>query len=275
MIETTLKRSVFNAPTMNRGATGQPQGFAPTERGVEVKRSTCVSHNDWHLTTEQLSALLDGQLSSDEQARLQTHLHACQQCQLRLADLRQTVALLHALPQPSLPRSFTLPVDDAVVTPISAHSQRAAQLRRSTRPGYIRTTMRTLSAIAAVLGIVFLLSTALPLVQGRSAQFSASSAQPIRPTGAGGSNPSQATKDGLPANNTTPQTTLTPHATTPHATATPEATAQAKQVQPGLPVPAPFLDLNNGGSRALLGLLLLIAGILSFILFSRKRLSKP
>jgi hypothetical protein len=233
-----------------------------------------VSHNDWHLTTEQLSALLDGQLSSDEQAQLQTHLRACQQCQLRLADLRQTVALLHALPQPSLPRSFTLPVDDAVVTPISAHSQRATQLRRPTRPGYIRTTMRTLSAIAAVLGIAFLLSTALPLVQGRSAQFSASSAQPIRPTGAGGNNPSQATKDGLPADNTTPQTALTPHATTPHATATPEATAQAGQVQPTPPVHTPLLDLNNGGERALLGLLLLIAGILSFILFSRKRISK-
>lgn len=233
-----------------------------------------MSHNDWHLTTEQLSSLLDGQLSSDEQARLQTHLHACQQCQFRLADLRQTVALLHALPQPSLPRSFTLPVDDAVVTPISAHSQRATQVRRPARPGYIRTTMRTLSAIAAVLGIVFLLSTALPLVQGQSVQFSASKAQPARSTGAGSTNPSQATRNGLPADKATPQTALTPHATTPHATATPEATAQARQVQPGPPVPAPFLDLNNGGERTLLGLVLLIAGLLGFILFSRRKLSK-
>jgi len=239
-----------------------------------------VSHNDWHLTTEQLSALLDGQLSPDEQTRFQAHLRACQQCQLRLADLRQTVTLLHALPRPPLPRSFTLPVGDAVVTPIAAdnnstNSKTTTQTRRPARRGYIRTTMRTLSAIAAVLGMVFLLSTALPLLQGRPTGFSAaSSAQPAKST-AGSSNHAQG---GQSLDKTTPQTALTPRATIPHATAappataTPEATAQVPQ--PVTPVHAPLLDLNNTAERALLGLVLLIAGVLSFILFSRRKLSK-
>ncbi|HEU5229806.1 MAG TPA: hypothetical protein VFU49_18450 [Ktedonobacteraceae bacterium] len=238
-----------------------------------------MSHNDWHLTTEELSALLDGQLSSEEQA--QQHLNTCKQCQLRLADLRQTVQLLHALPQPHLPRSFTLPVSDAVVTPISAHrdsgvgrlnSQPAPQLRRRARSGYMRTTMRTLSTLAAVLGIVFLLSTALPFAQGNPA------AAPSTSFGSAPANTAAATKDqsqtgqGALATKTAPQTTLTPRAVTPRATATPETTAHAFPLS-GTPV-HPLIDLNNAGERALLGLALLILGILSLILLSRRRASK-
>src|SRR5215469_2615502 len=62
-----------------------------------------------HLTIEQLSAILDKQLSPQEWAVCRAHLSTCQQCQGMLADLRQTSALLHALPQPELPRSFVLP----------------------------------------------------------------------------------------------------------------------------------------------------------------------
>ncbi len=235
-----------------------------------------MSHNDWHPTTEQLSALLDEQLASDEQARLQTHLRTCQQCQLRLADLQQTVTLLHALPQPVLPRSFMLPVDDAVVTPISAsrrgtaHSQSATQLRRPARPGYIRTTMRTLSAIAAILGIVFLLSTALPLVQGTPTNFSAAVPAQSAKSTAGGSN--NQSPGGQSLDKTTPQTGLTPRATTPHATATPASTVQAPQ--PVTPVNPPLFDLNNVGERAFLGLILLVAGVAGFFLLSRWRTSK-
>lgn len=233
-----------------------------------------MSHNDWHLTTDQLSALLDGQLSSDEQA--QEHLHTCKQCQLRLADLQQTVKLLHALPQPRLPRSFTLPVSDAVVTPISAPrksttNQPASQHRR-TRSGYMRTTMRTLSTLAAVLGIAFLLSTALPFAQGRStpSPSAASSSAPVN-TAAATKDQSQ-TGQGALATKTTPQTTLTPRAVTPHATATP-ATAPHAPPLPGTPA-RPLIDLNNAGERALLGLALLILGILSLLILSRRRASK-
>ena len=62
-----------------------------------------------HLTTEQLSAFLDKQLTPQEQAFFDAHMQSCSRCQNALGELRRTVVLLHALPQPSLPRSFTLP----------------------------------------------------------------------------------------------------------------------------------------------------------------------
>ncbi len=64
-----------------------------------------------HLTTEQLSALLDKEASAEEQAQWEAHLSTCPQCQRALTALRQTVAMLHALPQPTLPRSFVLSME--------------------------------------------------------------------------------------------------------------------------------------------------------------------
>src|SRR6266568_3115535 len=69
-----------------------------------------------HLTTEELSAFLDEQLSSQERTTIEAHLQTCERCQHELASLRQTVALLRALPQPALPRSFVLP---AAKVPVS------------------------------------------------------------------------------------------------------------------------------------------------------------
>jgi len=61
-----------------------------------------VAQENHHLTTEQLSAHLDGQLSDLEQSQLEAHLKTCEWCQQALTDLRRTVALLHALPRPAL-----------------------------------------------------------------------------------------------------------------------------------------------------------------------------
>ena len=49
--------------------------------------------HDGHLTTEQLSASFDKQLSSQEQAVFDAHISTCQQCQNKLSDLRLTAAL--------------------------------------------------------------------------------------------------------------------------------------------------------------------------------------
>ncbi|GAC1624569.1 MAG: hypothetical protein NVS4B7_15260 [Ktedonobacteraceae bacterium] len=70
-----------------------------------------AKYNEGHLTTEQLSAFLDQQLSPQEQVICKLHLQTCEHCQSTLATLQQTVALLKALPAPSLPRSFVLPAD--------------------------------------------------------------------------------------------------------------------------------------------------------------------
>src|SRR5436309_2497563 len=77
---------------------------------IETNWSTGVpKHDDRHLTTTQLSALIDKQLSAQELALCKAHLQSCQQCQSALAGLQQTVALLQAMPEPALPRSFALP----------------------------------------------------------------------------------------------------------------------------------------------------------------------
>ncbi len=65
--------------------------------------------HDEHLTTEQLSAFFDKQLSAGEQTVFDAHLSTCQQCQQNLSDMRLTIALLRAIPEEEVPRSFVLP----------------------------------------------------------------------------------------------------------------------------------------------------------------------
>ncbi|GEM_PF-1381457 len=57
---------------------------------------------------EQLSAYVDGQLSSREERALEGHVASCESCRQALAELRSVVALLRATPQAVVPRSFAL-----------------------------------------------------------------------------------------------------------------------------------------------------------------------
>jgi len=61
-----------------------------------------------HIDGELLSAYLDGQVKPDEVRRVEAHLGTCPACQSKLASLRQTVTMLHALPRVPVPRAFTL-----------------------------------------------------------------------------------------------------------------------------------------------------------------------
>lgn len=131
-------------------------------------------HN-WEQQRERLSALLDNQLDEQERAALEAHLRDCAECQAELASLRQTRALLRALPQPALPRNFTLSLDLAAETPpktTPAHrpSPQPAQLptslqrareQRWKRPVQV---MQWLSTVAAVLGLVLVLSSAFSTI---------------------------------------------------------------------------------------------------------------
>jgi anti-sigma factor RsiW len=65
---------------------------------------------DWDAQRETLSAYLDGRLPSEDADSLRRHLRTCSRCAEELAELRQVVLLLRALPRPALPRSFTLPL---------------------------------------------------------------------------------------------------------------------------------------------------------------------
>jgi hypothetical protein len=61
-----------------------------------------------HLADELLSALIDAQLSPDEESAAHAHLGTCAACQTRLQELRSVVVLLRALPSMEPPRAFAL-----------------------------------------------------------------------------------------------------------------------------------------------------------------------
>jgi anti-sigma factor RsiW len=55
-----------------------------------------------HDQTDQLSALIDGELAERERLALEAHVSTCEDCRATLAVLRATVADLHTLAQPEL-----------------------------------------------------------------------------------------------------------------------------------------------------------------------------
>lgn len=74
-----------------------------------IKRLSTTEHER---VREDLSAFLDGQLSSRQRSRVEKHLVQCADCRAELESLRQTVSLLHSAPTLKLPRSFLLPASE-------------------------------------------------------------------------------------------------------------------------------------------------------------------
>ncbi len=239
-----------------------------------------MAQQDRHLTTEDLSAFLDGQLSPSEQAQWESHLHTCEQCRHELADLRLTVNLMRALPQPALPRSFALPADAgfSTIMPVAASSrtQRTTAAAPRRWPLYARNAVRVVSTLAAVLGLFFLLSGL------------------IGTSGMGGSTAS-GTSASVPSFAAQHPSTTSSGAASGDGAATPQASAQRQpSSQPALPTPtqpeagplrngaaiqpadrlpprteqaspiATYFDLSTAGGRAALGLLLLVVGLIGF-----------
>ena len=115
-------------------------------------------HSDWERQREALSALLDDELDVTQRRSLEGHLAECEQCRTELASLRRTRALLRAMPQPPLPRSFTLPVETAAsVRSISAAPSRSRQ--RETRSGALPRLAQRVGSLAAAVGLVLLIGT--------------------------------------------------------------------------------------------------------------------
>ncbi|HLX39439.1 MAG TPA: zf-HC2 domain-containing protein [Ktedonobacteraceae bacterium] len=257
-----------------------------------------MAQDDRHLTTEQLSALLDKQLSSQEQAEFNAHLQVCQQCQKALADLRQTVTLLHALPQPVLPRSFVLPATQA--TPSMAaniqdeqrhhghpvHLTSITRRRRTYHVGAItRQSVRVLSTIAAIIGIVFILSSFLVSNQhGITTASTTSSSGTVHspatsePRINGHSTPGQGVQ-GTTCNQSSPGTlpcdAHTPSTTSPlqkptaigSGNGTPQVISRNSQNQ----TQSPPIDLNSPQVHLGLGAVLLLIGILGVVLTRKRR----
>lgn len=219
-----------------------------------------MAKQEQHLTTARLSAQLDGQLSSAEQAQSEAHLQTCGTCQQQLAELRQTVALLRALPQPRLPRSFTLSTADATLPqhiaetarPLAPIVPRPLRPKRSGWPPYIAGAVRVISTLAAVLGIVFLLSSLFGTIIGvPSSSNVATTAAPANPQ-----KPQVVTPRFAGVATPTPTIVTTPTLTSPPNS--PVSVAQH------------FFALNLASTRALLGLALLLLGIVGFIVVARR-----
>ena len=70
---------------------------------------------------EELSAFLDGRLSTVESGRLEEHLASCEPCRRHLNELRAVVEGLRALPPVPAPRSFALRPEqvEATRTPVA------------------------------------------------------------------------------------------------------------------------------------------------------------
>lgn len=228
-----------------------------------------MAKQDRHLTTTELSAFLDGQLSLQEQVRCDAHLKTCEQCRQTLAALRQTVTLLHALPQPPLPRSFLLSSDEAFAPSAARQVPNVSvielPIRRIVRPGYIQNTLRSLSALAAIVGLFFLLSgifSAIPYhVAGET-----STASPAVPAATNHSveSPTAKTSPGAVTPNMTPAARIT----TPSPNAKPVFESQAPTPLRSLLV---AFNFSTQQGRALTGLVLLVIGTVSFFFLTRLR----
>lgn len=264
--------------------------------------------------TEQLSAYLDKQpLSAEEQSQMEAHLNTCEQCQQELADLRHTVALLHALPQPALPRSFMLPLDINIQTSVEDEPTEAepvpiavAAARRRRReadstsnrgwPTYVRVALRTVSAIAAVVGLALFLSGMInSFAPGATmtANYNRPMAANSRSQASQGSSDSGENTQGstaAPQLSPSSRETITPPATAVAIRATPiaEATATTAIAHRETPAvsnkaakPAPriessrspiilFFDLSTGPGRLGFGFLLLLLGVMGYIVFKQR-----
>lgn len=232
-------------------------------------------HSNEHLTTAQLSAYLDKELTRDELVLCEAHLQTCPRCRAALADLRVTSALLHGMPQVDVPRSFVLPANLAAlpVTPARSES-RAIQPMRSQY--VIKRSLRALSTLAAVVGLLFILFGAVSsLSRGGYGMNSAVMA----PSNSAGQEATPPSASGTP-NSTLPSERATAQAALARATAraqrqqtpvaTPTAPAPAESPGPQISPPA-VLDLGQPEGRLSIGAALLVLGILGVLLTRRSR----
>jgi anti-sigma factor RsiW len=150
-------------------------------------------HSDLAAQRERLSALLDGELDAEQRRALERHLVGCGECQRELAALREVRTLLRALPTPTPPRSFALPLDAPVpaampdevarthqedVPPYAAAASASslAPERQAARISARLRLMRTIGQIAAVMGLALLASSIILGAHTSQSQMSAASA---------------------------------------------------------------------------------------------------
>jgi anti-sigma factor RsiW len=226
-------------------------------------------HEDWDLQRERLSAYLDDELDAAEREPLERHLAQCEECRAALAELRQTRALLRALPAPTLPRSFALPIETpANVRSIAQTPTTPARIRA--RNGTASRLAQRIGSLAAAVGVVLLLGSWIVGLHGGPS--GASSASRASQGGAAARQNTQLTTAGAPATHTPPvfagstrgadvatNAGATPAATQPTATATAEPTTTAQPAGGGSTSSAPVVPLTGAG-LLFGGIVLVVAG---------------
>ena len=237
--------------------------------------------HDEHLTTEQLSASFDKQLSPQEQAVFDAHISSCQQCQNKLADLRLTATLLHSLPVEEVPRSFVLPHNVSILpdrtirqdAPVTALPNRQRQQR-----SMLRRSVRIVSTLAAVLALCFIISGMLPLLYsgaGYSAS-STSSGSTMAPVDHGAITPGvQQPNNAFPAKGSaaTASPTETTHSLSPNGTATVPSSSAHSTNQSQSPAIPPIIDFSQPLVRLGAGVLVLAVSIIVLIVTRRRHVA--
>lgn len=226
-----------------------------------------------HLTTAELSAYLDQELTPAEMELYDAHIRSCRPCQAALADLRLTSALLSSMPQVAVPRSFTLPTN-LVILPETPDTPAVHASTRAPDPARIRwsRSLRALSTLAAMLGLLFFLAGALGSLPhgGATTSMGAPAASSIRTAPAPAS-----TSANTPTERFSPNVTAT--ATRVGSvgaaveTPTPLSTAQptfGTQDQPPITQQVSFpaaLDLGQAEGRLVIGAALFLLGVLGLL----------
>lgn len=237
-------------------------------------------HTNEHLTIAQLSAYLDKELTRDELALCEAHLQACPRCRAVLADLRATSALLQRMPQVEVPRSFVLPSNIAVL-PAASERQEPRRVQSLRSQSGIKRSLRALSTLAAVIGLLFILVGALSsLPHGGYATNTASAPissglAPNRPT----TPPAFGTRNATsPPGRTTVQaagaqaTARAQHRQTPEPTPTAAPATSTPDGTPGPQASLPaVLDPGQPEGRLSIGAVLLLLGMLGVLLTRRPR----
>jgi len=221
-------------------------------------------YSNEHLTTAQLSAYLDEELTRNELALCAAHLQVCPQCQAVLADLRVTSLLLRGLPQIEVPRSFVLS-PALTVLPTTPGRHRA----RGMRPVALRRPLRVFSTLAAVVGLLFML-LASPALLPTAASPTGSASAPVLSSAAGNranTPPASGTRSAVSAGSVTQQARATARVQGQQSPA-----AAGSGTTFGLQTDQPVvLDPAQPAGQLEIGALLLALGILGLVLTRRPR----
>lgn len=196
-----------------------------------------------HPTTEELSALLDGELPAAEADAIRRHLDTCAACRADLEALRGTIAMLRVLPAAAPPRSFR--VFDAP----KPGGLLAFPLARLASP----VALRALAGVAAALMVVLFVADAARIDAPRADTGAADLRAPPGSPAAGEARPDQATRQAPPAlapqrapsSAGGPAAGASSAADSVQALPSPEGATEAPQPPPGFAAPA-----ETAGDRA-------------------------